>query len=64
MMAAAIEARDLVQRCDGLTARDHISFAVQQGVRFLSPGAGAPARPKTRIGPSRPGGDAENVTGE
>jgi ABC-2 type transport system ATP-binding protein len=42
-MAAAIEARDLVKRFDGLTAVDHISFAVEAGVifGFLGPnGAG------------------------
>src|SRR5215472_11686127 len=34
MMAAIIEARDLVKRFDGLTAVDHISFAVEAGVIF------------------------------
>ena len=43
MMAAIIEARDLVKRFDGFTAVDHISFAVEAGVifGFLGPnGAG------------------------
>jgi energy-coupling factor transporter ATP-binding protein EcfA2 len=43
MMAAIIEARDLVKRFDGFTAVDHISFAVPEGVifAFLGPnGAG------------------------
>jgi ABC-2 type transport system ATP-binding protein len=43
MMAAIIEARDLVKRFDGFTAVDHISFAVPEGVvfGFLGPnGAG------------------------
>jgi ABC-2 type transport system ATP-binding protein len=42
-MAAIIEARDLVKRFDGITAVDHISFAVEAGVvfGFLGPnGAG------------------------
>ena len=42
-MTAIIEARDLVKRFDGLTAVDHISFAVPEGVifGFLGPnGAG------------------------
>ena len=42
-MGAIIEARDLVKRFDGLTAVDHISFAVPEGVifGFLGPnGAG------------------------
>jgi ABC-2 type transport system ATP-binding protein len=43
MMAAIIEARDLVKRFDRFTAVDHISFAVEAGVifGFLGPnGAG------------------------
>jgi ABC-2 type transport system ATP-binding protein len=43
MMAAIIEAHDLVKRFDGFTAVDHISFAVPEGVifGFLGPnGAG------------------------
>jgi len=43
MMAAIIEARDLVKRFDGFTAVDHISFAVPAGIifGFLGPnGAG------------------------
>src|SRR5919204_505468 len=43
MMAAIIEAYDLVKRFDGFTAVDHISFAVPEGVifGFLGPnGAG------------------------
>ena len=43
MMAAIVEARDLVKRFDGFTAVDHISFAVEAGVifGFLGPnGAG------------------------
>ena len=43
MMAAVIEVRDLVKRFDGVTAVDHISFAVPEGVifGFLGPnGAG------------------------
>ena len=42
-MGAIIEARDLVKRFNGLTAVDHISFAVPEGVifGFLGPnGAG------------------------
>ena len=42
-MGAIIEARDLVKRFDGVTAVDHISFAVSEGVvfGFLGPnGAG------------------------
>jgi ABC-2 type transport system ATP-binding protein len=44
VMAAIIEARDLVKRFDGFTAVDHISFAVPEGVicGFLAPTA--PAR--------------------
>ena len=34
MMAAIIEARDLVKRFDSFTAVDHISFAVPEGVIF------------------------------
>jgi ABC-2 type transport system ATP-binding protein len=43
MMAAIIEAHDLVKRFDGFTAVDHVSFAVPEGViyGFLGPnGAG------------------------
>jgi ABC-2 type transport system ATP-binding protein len=43
MMAAIIEARDLVKRFDGFTAVDHVSFTVPEGViyGFLGPnGAG------------------------
>jgi ABC-type multidrug transport system ATPase subunit len=43
MLAAIIEARDLVKRFDGFTAVDRISFAVPEGVifGFLGPnGAG------------------------
>src|SRR5215831_2670441 len=43
MIAAIIEARDLVKRFNGVTAVDHISFAVPEGVifGFLGPnGAG------------------------
>src|SRR5690242_16757445 len=43
MTAAIIEARDLVKRFGGVTAVDHISFAVPEGVvfGFLGPnGAG------------------------
>ena len=43
MIAAIIEAHDLVKRFDGVTAVDHISFAVPEGVvfGFLGPnGAG------------------------
>ena len=43
MMAAIIEARDLVKRFGGFTAVDHISFAVPEGIifGFLGPnGAG------------------------
>jgi ABC-type multidrug transport system ATPase subunit len=40
-MAKIIEARDLVQRFNGFTAVDHISFAVPEGVilGFLGPTA-------------------------
>jgi hypothetical protein len=34
MLAAIIEARDLVKRFDGFTAVDRISFAVPEGVIF------------------------------
>ena len=46
VMAAIIEARDLVKRFDGFTAVDHISFAVEAGVifGFLGPNGAARRR--------------------
>jgi ABC-type multidrug transport system ATPase subunit len=43
MLAAIIEARDLVKRFDGFTAVDRISFAVPEGVIFGFLGLRSPA---------------------
>jgi len=48
MMAAIIEVCDLVKRFDGVTAVDHISFAVPEGVVSGNAVRPAASRPRGR----------------
>src|SRR5215472_17986519 len=66
MIAAIIEAHDLVKRFDGVTAVDHISFDVPEGVvfGFLGPnGAGKTTTIKMLTTVLRPDGGRLSIAG-